>query len=185
MDTGEIGRRVKAARQERGLTLKAVEASSGVSATHVSEIERGAASPTVGALVRIARALGRRPGYFLEENEMGDVSVVTRADRVRESAAPGVGVERLSAGIPGGRVQAIQVTLAPGRGRRPLPHAHAGVEAILVLAGRVGVTVDGSEHSLGAGDAIHFDAARPHAYANEWKDASAVILWMASRRDVD
>jgi transcriptional regulator with XRE-family HTH domain len=184
MDSNEIGRRIKHARQERGLTLKAVEASSGVSATHVSEIERGAASPTVGALLRIARALDRRPGYFLEANEMGEVSVVTRADRVRESVGSGVTVERLSAGIPGGRVQAIQLTLAPGQTRQPAPHAHAGVEAILVLSGRVSVSVDGAQHGLGPGDAIHFDAARPHAYGNESRDAAAVILWVASRRDV-
>ena len=184
MDNQEIGRRIKHVRQDRGLTLKAVEASSGVSATHVSEIERGAASPTVGALIRIAHALGKRPGFFLEENEIGEVSVVTRADRVRESAGSGVMMERLTAGIPGGRLQAAQVTLAPGRSHRSAPHVHDGVEVVLVLAGRVEVTVDGAVHGLGAGDAIHFDASRPHAYTNGSHDDPAVLLWMASRRDV-
>ncbi|MDH5270512.1 MAG: cupin domain-containing protein [Candidatus Krumholzibacteria bacterium] len=185
LDNKEIGRRIKTARQERGLTLKAVEASCGVSATHVSEIERAAASPTVGALLRIARALGKRPGYFLEESEMGEVSVVTRADRVRESAGTGVTLERLTAGIPGGRVQAIQITLAPGSGRRAAAHAHPGGEAILVLSGRLRVTVDGGGHVLAPGDAVYYDAARPHAYVNESPDATAVVLWLATRRDVD
>lgn len=184
MDNHEIGRRIKSVRQDRGLTLKAVEATSGVSATHVSEIERGAASPTVGALVRIARALGKHPGFFLEENEVGDLSVVTRPDRMRESAGPGVTVERLTAGIPGGRVQAAQVTLAPGRSHRATAHAHDGAEVIVVLAGRVAVTMDGVAYDLGPGDAVHFDATRPHAYANDSRDEPAVILWLASRRDV-
>lgn len=184
MDNHEIGRRIKHVRQDRGLTLKAVEAASGVSATHVSEIERGAASPTVGALVRIARALGRRPGYFLEENEIGEVSVVTRADRVLESAGSGASVERLTAGIPGGRVQVAQVTLAPGRSHRSAPHEHDGVEAVLVMVGSVTVSVDGATHVLGAGDTIHFDARRPHAYSNGSREAPAVLLWVASRRGV-
>lgn len=184
MDNHEIGRRIKNARQARGLTLKAVEAASGVSATHVSEIERGAASPTVGALARIARALGKRAGYFLEESEVGDVSVVTRADRLRESAGQGATIERLTAGIPGGRVQAARITLAPGRSHRASPHAHAGCEVLLVLSGGVRVTVSGEEHDLAAGDAVHFDAARPHAYSNASRDDPAVLLWVASRRDV-
>lgn len=184
MDNHEIGRRIKLARQDRGLTLKAVEAASGVSATHVSEIERGAASPTVGALVRIARALGKRAGFFLEENEVGDVSIVTRADRVRESAGTGCTVERLTAGIPGGRVQALQVVLAPGRSHRSASHAHEGDEAIVVVSGMVEVIVDAAVHELGPGDAIHYDASRPHAYRNGSREGPAVILWMASRRDV-
>ena len=184
MDNAEIGRRIKSARQSRGLTLKAVEASSGVSATHVSEIERGAASPTIGALARIARALGKRPGYFLEENEIGEVSVMTRADRVRESAGSGSGVERLTAGIPGGRLQAARVTLAAGRSHRAEPHAHGGVELILVLSGRVDVTVERERYTLAAGDSIHIDARRPHAYRNASPDEPAVLLWLASRRDV-
>lgn len=184
MENVEIGRRIKSARQARGLTLKAVEAASGVSATHVSEIERGAASPTIGALTRIAHALGKRPGYFLEESEIGEASLVTRADRVRESAGAGCTVERLTVGIPGGRLQASRVTLAPGKGHRADAHAHDGVELILVLSGRVDVTVASERHSLAAGDAIHIDAQHPHAYRNGSPDEPAVVLWMASRRDV-
>jgi transcriptional regulator with XRE-family HTH domain len=184
MEPQEVGRRIKHVRQDRGLTLKAVEASSGVSATHVSEIERGAASPTVGALSRIARALGKRPGYFLEENEMSDVSAVARQDRVRESAAAATALERLTTGIPGGRVQVVQVTLAPGRSHRSAEHAHDGVEVIAVIRGRVAVTVAAESHDLGPGDAITFDASRPHAYSNGSRDEPAVLVWVASRRDV-
>jgi len=184
MDNAEIGRRIKAARQQREMTLKAVEAASGVSATHVSEIERGTAAPTVGALMRIAHALGRRPAYFLEENEIGDASLVTRSDRVRESAGSGATIERLTAGIPGGRVQVLRVMLAPGGGHRDVRHDHEGVEFILVLNGRVRVDAGGEEHELGAGDAIHYEARVPHAYRNASRDEAATLLWVASRRDV-
>src|SRR6185503_15856285 len=62
----ELGRRIKMLRVSCGLTLKDLEERGGISATHVSEIERGKASPTVGALSRIARALGLRPAALLE-----------------------------------------------------------------------------------------------------------------------
>ena len=45
-----LGRRVRRIRQDKGLTLKQIEAKVGVSATHISEIERGKTSPTIQAV---------------------------------------------------------------------------------------------------------------------------------------
>lgn len=184
MDAHEIGRRIKRVRQERGLTLKAVEAASGVSATHVSEIERGGTSPTIGALARVAAALGKRPAYFLEENEIGDVSLVAHSDRIRETAPGGATIERLTTAIPGGRVQVCRVRLAPGAGHRRERHAHDGTEVVVVVEGRLRVEVGADTFDLDAGDAVHFTASEPHAYVNASREAPAELLWVASRRDV-
>jgi transcriptional regulator with XRE-family HTH domain len=186
MDAKEVGRRIKRLRGELNLTLKLVEAASGVSATHVSEIERGETIPTVGALARIARALGKRTEFFLEENELADVSVLTAESRVRESTPAGAAsLERLTASIPGGCIQATRVALAPGRSHRSTRHQHDGVEALLVVRGVVRVEVGAQAHELAAGDTIHFDASHPHAYFNASRDQEAVLIWIASRRDVD
>jgi quercetin dioxygenase-like cupin family protein len=186
MDAREVGRRIKRVRGEQNLTLKMVEASSGVSATHVSEIERGETIPTIGALTRIARALGKRTAFFLEENELGEASVLTSESRVRETTAGGLAsLERLTASIPGGSVQAIRVVLSPGHSHRGTRHRHEGAEALLVLSGRVRVEIEDEAHELGSGDAIHFDATRSHAYFNASRDEAAALIWIASRRDVD
>ena len=186
MDAKEVGRRIKRLRGEQNLTLKMVEAASNVSATHISEIERGETIPTIGALSRIARALGKRTAFFLEENELGDTSVLTAESRVREST-PGnaAALERLTASIPGGCIQATRVTLAPGRSHRTARHTHDGVEAILVLAGHVRLEIGGESHEIGPGDTAHLDASQPHAYFNASREHEAVLIWIASRRDVD
>src|SRR6266540_4709833 len=77
----ELGRRIKLKRISRGLTLKDLEERGGISATHVSEIERGKASPTVGALGRIARALGLRPATLVEAQTLPDLTVKRAAER--------------------------------------------------------------------------------------------------------
>src|SRR2546425_12090700 len=77
----ELGRRIKLLRVSRGLTLKDLEQRGGISATHVSEIERGKASPTVGALGRIARALGMRPATLLEPLVLPEVSPMRASER--------------------------------------------------------------------------------------------------------
>jgi transcriptional regulator with XRE-family HTH domain len=51
--TAGVGRRIAAARRRAGLTLAVVAERSGVSVTYVSEIETGAANPTLRALDRI------------------------------------------------------------------------------------------------------------------------------------
>ena len=186
MDVHEVGRRIKRVRNENNLTLKMVEAASGVSATHISEIERGETVPTIGALSRIARALGKRTAFFLEENELGDASVLTSESLVRESAPSGsASLERLTSSIPGGSIQAIRIVLAPGSSHRALRHRHDGAEAMLVLRGEVRVEIGEAAHLLVSGDAVHFDASHSHAYFNASRDRDAVIVWIASRRDVD
>ncbi len=184
----DVGARIRRVRQEQGLTLKAVEERSGVSAAHLSEIERGETSPTLGSLSRVARALAKSPSYFLEENELGDVSRVGIKDRVREAAGArtnGAGFERLTAGIPGGTLHARRVELPAGGAYRVDLHAHAGHEAMVVIDGSVRVDVGEVSHELGEGDAIHFDATLPHAFANASRERPAALIWVATRRDVD
>ena len=100
----ELGRRIRAARTERGLTLKQFEALAGLSATHLSDIERGNASPTIGALRRISRALEREVGWFLDSGERENVLHVPREACRAFSPAPGLDVEILSLGITGSRM---------------------------------------------------------------------------------
>ena len=80
LEKSGLGERIKQFRLSRNLTLKEVEQKAKVSATHVSEIERGLTSPTVGSLTKIAHALGTEPGYFLQTGDYPGVSVV-RSDR--------------------------------------------------------------------------------------------------------
>lgn len=189
----EIGTRIKRVRHELHLTLKDVEAAAGVSATHVSEIERGEASPTLGSLSRIAHALGKTPAFFLEESEVGEYSLATAKDRVREiagdkgsgrrQAASGAAIERLTAGVPGGRLQVRRVELPAGSSYRGERHRHPGFEALLVVRGRVQVAVGDQSWELAEGDAIHYDAALEHAYSNASRESPAVLIWAATRRD--
>ncbi|MFH1502218.1 MAG: XRE family transcriptional regulator [Candidatus Eisenbacteria bacterium] len=164
LDKAELGRRVKLERLTKGMTLKQVADSSGMSPTHISEIERGRTSPTVGALLRIAKALGKSATYFVEEEELPSVSVVRRHERAHHTVTEGdqgiAGLDFLTRGIPAGRLRVVElsdVERSPVRGSK-----HPGEEIILVLAGQLKVTVDGSEYELGPGDCIQFRASLDH-----------------------
>lgn len=61
----EIGRRIRVARQELGISLEDLGHLSGINWTTIGRIERGASSPTAESIIRIAGALEIDPGAFL------------------------------------------------------------------------------------------------------------------------
>lgn len=182
----EIGKRIKKVREEQHLTLKNVEAKAGISATHISEIERGKTSPTIGALVRIAEALERDPAYFIEDAELEDVSCVALEDRVsgKLDRCPGTR-ESLTKSIPSGKINAQLITLAAAKGDDVRLHAHEGDEAALVLQGAVRFLIDGAAHRLEEGDSIYFLGSQDHGYANASTSEPAKMIWFASERKID
>ncbi len=71
----EIGRRVRSARQHRKISLEDLGHLSEVNWTTIGKIERGASSPTVESLVRIADALEIDAGTLisgLTSNDYGE-----------------------------------------------------------------------------------------------------------------
>jgi transcriptional regulator with XRE-family HTH domain len=172
---GEFGRRLKMLRLSRGLTLKDLEERGGISATHVSEIERGKASPTVGALGRIALALGMRPATLLEPLVLPDVTEMSAA--VREARQIQWGSARImpvSEGVRGAELSAQILILPVGRAAA-LTHSHEGEEWATVLSGVAEIRVDDEPYMLREGESLHFRAHRVHAYSNP-ASAPAMLL---------
>jgi len=184
-DKAELGRRIKKIRESKRLTLKTMESNAGISATHISEIERGKTSPTMGALLRISGALGKDPAYFIEEEDLNDVSHVSVENRVaqRINGRDGGTIERLTTSIPGGRLQAYLVSLAGAQAVRGEGHTHDGNEAAMVLTGRVRFQVGDEAVVLEEGDAIQYRGDEPHRYENASKSESAAMIWVSSNRD--
>ncbi len=182
----EIGRRIKKIREQQHFTLKNVEAKAGISATHISEIERGKTSPTIGALIRIADALGKDPAYFIEDEELNDVSFIALEDReTRELDRAAGKIELLTNSIPSGKINSHLITLAPGSAGEIDMHAHDADEAVLVLSGEVRFRIDEKEYTLGEGDSIYYVASQEHGYSNASESEEARMIWFASARGVD
>ncbi len=175
IDVAELGRRIRKIRLERRQTLKQVEDASGLSSTHLSEIERGRTSPTVGALVRIARALDRDASYFIELEERSDVAYTPREQR--RPAAGAIAGESLSPGIPGSCVYPYRLTLAQGQRTsltikgQELP----GSAIYVVRRGQLEVDVNGKGTLLSPGDSLHVSLSHTHRLRLEGSQAAEVL----------
>lgn len=175
----ELGRRIRKLRMEMRLTLKQVETASGLSATHLSEIERGRTSPTIGALVRIARALNKDASYFIENEEREEVAHVKGA--VASLSFPGgASAELLTPGIPGSRVFAYRVRLGGEGGRiRLAAGALDDVAIYYVKSGTVRTRFGETESTLAPGDAAQASLSIPHDV--HAPDGTAEILFLSTR----
>lgn len=165
--TEELGLRMRKIRLERRMTLKQVERAAELSATHLSEIERGRTSPTIGALVRIARALGRDTSYFIEREERSDVAHLPRDRAARLQFSPGVEASVLTPGIPGSRLFAYRLTLSPAAGRSgefslPASEDADGEALYLVRTGSVTSRFGEQEVTLNPGDGVQVGLALSH-----------------------
>ncbi len=63
---GELGKNLRAARLDLGLSQEEIAERSGVPQGEVSRIERGERDPRVSTLLQLAKAIGVSPGQLLE-----------------------------------------------------------------------------------------------------------------------
>ena len=182
MTKEQLGTRIRLVRKERGLTLKELERISGFSATHISEIERGKTSPTIGALIRISHALGKDTSFFLEEEQLNEVAVVRRDERkaLPEEVAKVRG-EYLTPGIPGGRLNSYMIYLEPNDKRDILYSPHAGEEGLLLVSGEVEVKVGERVFEMRSGDTLHYPSDRVHGFRNLGEQEATMILVSTKR----
>jgi len=178
----ELGKRVREERTRQALTLKAVEKASGVSATHISQIERGITWPTVNALDKVARALKRKTSFFLEEVELPEICRLSgNGNTMVLSENPKVVLKSLSFGIPGSKIRFYTLTAHPGNGKERAEiktHVHEGDECGYVLSGRIEVKIGDDVVTLKPGESIHFNGARPHGVRSAGSGVSESV-WAA------
>jgi transcriptional regulator with XRE-family HTH domain len=172
----QLGRHIKFIRVSLGLTLKDLEGRGGISATYVSEIERGKASPTIRALGRIAQALGLSAASLLEWPTLPEASIGrggTRGNRVLRW--DGGTLEPLTERAEGTSIGAY-LLLLPVRREPALRHAHEGEEWLTLLSGVAEIKVGEERFLLREGDSLHFRAQAEHSYANPGSDSALLLV---------
>ena len=186
IDNQQLGQRLKACRAEAGLTLKAMEARAGVSATHISEIERGKTSPTIGALQKMARALDRDLTYFLETEALDEITHQRPFER-EWIYAPGQGpggnhrFMSMGTGIPGARLNSFRLELKSGS---PVTDelSSESDNVFLVEDGEVRFEVEGESYELGEGDSVHLRGGVLYRFVNAGKSDVSMFQFTTDRR---
>ena len=81
-----VGSKIKGIRESKNLSIEEIAESSGLSVEQINSIENDQNLPSLGPLIKIARALGVRLGTFMDDNDALGPVVCRAADRERNSS---------------------------------------------------------------------------------------------------
>jgi transcriptional regulator with XRE-family HTH domain len=172
-----VGRRIRAIRLERRLSLAEVAQRAGVSVGALSQIERGLTSLRVRMLWPLAAALEVEPHSLIADStDAASDLYVVRASARRLVPVRSDGIRKDLLSPPGAVLTGLLVSIEPGGGTAG-PYSHAGHEFGIVQAGEVELTIDTVAYRLRAGDSFAFKSTLSHAFRNPGS-APCEILWV-------
>jgi len=168
MDTS-IGNRIARYRREAGLTVEDLAGSAGIDRSFLTAVEDNDVYPSLGLLIKIARALGVRLGTFIDDHISEDPLVVRVGERRRQltthrgvQAPTEVGFYSLGRGKSDRHMEPFYVELMPESSRNKTLSSHEGEEFIVVVSGRVDLVYGRKTHVLKPGDSVYYNSIVPH-----------------------
>lgn len=171
-----LGARIRHLRQLRGMTLRELAGSAGVTESFLSQVERGLASPSISSLRRIATSLGESIGSLFEpEVEPG---VLVRSGDRRVIHYPGLRArDEFITPSTAGKLQVILSVIEPGGGTGDEPYTHdSDEECVLVLEGTLDLWIGETLYSLGEGDSVIHSSRIPHRNRNSGDRPTKVLF---------
>ncbi|ATH94961.1 XRE family transcriptional regulator [Bacillus glycinifermentans] len=163
----QVAENVKRLRKIRNYSLDQLSALTGVSKGMLAQIEKGASSPTITTLWKIANGL-QVSFTSLAEKPAGEPAIVRKSERApvtagddRYAAFPHFPFDQKK------KFEIFYIELLPGCVHESEPH-HGGIEEyVLVSKGTVAVSCGDYSCELREGDAMHFTANTVHKYENK------------------
>jgi transcriptional regulator with XRE-family HTH domain len=200
-DYSQIGAHLRVRRQELRLSLRELADRLGVSASLISQIERGRANPSVSTLYALVAELdvslddllfsdGRiqprpaDPSATAPPRARDAVPILRGHDRQHIRLASGVIWERLTTRPePGVEFLYVIYEVGGASSADDAHQRHAGHEWGYVISGVLQVTIGFEAYVVESGDSISFDSTTPHRLANIG-DTPVHAIWFVLGRNV-
>ena len=167
----EVGARLRALRNRRGVTLTALAAQTGISKSTLSRLETGQRKPSLELLLPLAKAHQVPLDELVGAPEVGDPRI-----RVKAHSRNGRIVFPLTQQTSG--LAVWKVVIPPERERRL--RTHDGYEWLYVLSGEMQVILGEHDITMHPGEVAEFDTRLPHWFGPA-HDKPVEILSVHSR----
>lgn len=165
-----VGSKIKGIRESKSLSIEEIAERSGLSVEQVNSIENDENLPSLGPLIKIARALGVRLGTFLDDSDaLGPV--VCRAEEHNNSisfsndasdARKNMEYFSLAKEKAGRHMEPFIIDIQPSEEKDFKLSAHEGEEFIYVLSGELEIEYGKEKYLLKEGDSIYYDSIVKH-----------------------
>lgn len=162
-----LGANLRRLRIRRGLSLERLARASGVSRAMLGQIELGQSTPTINVVWKIARSLGVPFSALISHCERPRTALLPSERAKVLTSADGKFISRALFPYDEARkVEFYELRLRPEGVEIAEPHPAGTTENLVVSAGSLSLLVDTERFTLGAGDAVFFEADVPHEYHN-------------------
>ena len=182
-----IGSKIKGIRETKNLSIEEIAERSGLSVEQITSIENDQNLPSLGPLIKIARALGVRLGTFLDDSDALGPVVTRAADRERDSsisfsngatdARKHMEYHPLAQQKAGRHMEPFIIDINPNGQQEYQLSAHEGEEFIYVMSGEVEIAYGKETYTLKEGDSIFYDSiVKHHVHGAAGKSAKILAV---------
>ena len=182
-----VGHKIKGLRESKNMTIDEMAERSGLTVEQISSIESEQTLPSLGPLIKIARALGVRLGTFMDDNDALGPVVCRAADRESDTsisfsngatdARKHMEYHPLAQQKAGRHMEPFVIDINPEDSPEFQLSAHEGEEFIYVMQGEVEIVYGKETYSLKEGDSIFYDSiVKHHVHGAPGKSAKILAV---------
>ena len=182
-----VGSKIKGLRESKNLTVEEISNRSGLTIDQINSIENDEHLPSLGPLIKIARALGVRLGTFMDDNDALGPIVCRAEDRERDSsisfsngatdARKHMEYHPLAQQKAGRHMEPFVIDINPEETPDYQLSEHEGEEFIYVMQGEVEIVYGKDTYTLKEGDSIFYDSiVKHHVHGAPGKSAKILAV---------
>ena len=167
-----VGHKIKSIRESKNISIEEIAERSGLSIEQITSIENDQNLPSLGPLIKIARALGVRLGTFLDDNDELGPAVCRAEEREQKSsisfsndatdARKHMEYHPLAQQKAGRHMEPFIIDINLTEKQEYHLSDHEGEEFIYVMSGEVEIEYGKQKDTLKEGDSIFYDSIVKH-----------------------
>lgn len=161
-----LGARLKAVREVRGISQRELARRAGVTNGTISLIEKNKNSPSVSSLKRLLDGIPMGLGEFFALEETPADKVFFTKEEMQTLIEGDITYRLIGDNKSGHSLQILHEKYAPGADTGKSMLKHQAEEGGIVIKGEIEITVGEQVQTLGPGQAYYFDSTQPHRFKN-------------------
>jgi transcriptional regulator with XRE-family HTH domain len=178
-DIEHIGARIRAIREEKGVSLEELSKLTGFEVAFLSGIETNQVQPQLGTMIKLSKALDSALGRLVSGTGEKLYSITRKSERraaARSTTKTGkkhlYSYKSLAPDVKGRHMEALMVQLLAAKEKEV--SVHEGEEFVFVLDGTVLLEIGDERFELDPGDSAYYLSTTPHIISA--KEGKATIL---------
>ena len=182
-----VGAKIKGLRETKNLSIDVIAERSGLTVEQIESIENDVNLPSLGPLIKIARALGVRLGTLMDDNDALGPIVCRAEDREKDSsisfsngatdARKHMEYHPLAQQKAGRHMEPFVIDINPEENPNFQLSDHEGEEFIYVMQGEVEIVYGKETYTLKEGDSIFYDSiVKHHVHGAPGKSAKILAV---------